>query len=795
MKLIRRRPASALVSFALLGLWLLAVAASALASPRSDAWKLRRSDPEAALAALRQVVRDDPNDAKAFWFMTLILKDLNRPDEASQALQNARRADPSLGFTDNPAGIEKIERSLQKAGGAAQAGAALSGAPALNGTHSTQPGGGLAVPPPRLDGSAPGAARSSRSSASAMDAAQSLRGQGWKAHQAGDNERAVQLLGEALQADPGDAKAWWFLALVLEDLDRPAQALQALQNARRADPQLGFTDNPAGVERKERGLARKAGAGDAPPGAASGAPRTGGATPSTQNMALNQEVVRALQKSGVYVSPAMREMADPAQIASALRGVAPNGLQANIVVLASLPRGARTAGHLAQQAHGYLKPGDDGFVVVVAGREVGVYGAGLSKQRLQDIVQSSAKTFDSEGYAAGVAQIARLVAGEKARDDALGRNTLLALVGIPTALILWTRHRGKKRRAVHLAQTREAARALSSKLAPQLEKLDSDFEYALLSEDDQTRKTQLQEHRRRAGEAFSDAMRLLGEAQSADEFSRALAALQAAQSEMQRAGNVLQGRPADEGVPTSPSPVPPLAPMMMPPADAPANGSFNGSRPAGGADGTVEVPPLGDGLEGARPGYALDFFTSQPVPRDQMVPVDLEINGQKRRVWASRESAQSALAGEPQIATLHHEGQQRAWFDVPQYNPWHSFGAQMLQMMAINMLLNSMMGHNHAFGGGYAGYGGWGGGWFDGGYSGSHDDGYHGRNYHDSDSARRDDGYDSRMNDASHDAGVASLDAPFSGGDFSASPASSEAGNASLDIFGGSSGGLGGDSS
>ncbi len=649
---------------------------------------------------------------------------------------------------------------------------------------------------PRLGGSDSGSARE-------LSNDSSLRGRGWKAHQAGDNTRAERLLGQSLQADPSDAKAWWLLALVLEDMERPAQALQALQNARRADPALSFAANPAGVQAKERILTRKAGAGvaKAGAGAADANARNGGRArndmPAPRNGAPNgsaatsgapfvgvpsaplssalpgalqgPEVARALQNSGVYVSPAMRDVAAPTQIVAALRGVALHGLRASVVVLSSLPRSVSSVEHLAQATHEYLKLGDAGFVVSVVGQSVAVYGAGLDEETLQNIAQSSAKTFDSEGYAAGVAQIARLVAGERARSDAQGRTTLLVLLGVPAALFLWGRHRGKQRRAARLSQSREAARVLSNTLAPQFETIDADYEYALLSETEPARQAQLQQERTRIGESFVRAMKLLGDAQSADEFDRAVAALRVTQTEMQSARDVLQSR--------SPHTVAPPAPASAPASDASANGLSPGGAPVnhaapnnGQADSatpsteTIEVPPLGSGLNGALPDYALDFFTSQPVPRAQMVPVDLEVDGQKRRVWASRQSARNALNGEPQIAIVPCEGGQRAWFDVPQYNPWQSSGTQVLQMMSINTLLNSMSDHSYLFGSGYSG---------DNGSNNS----------------------DNRMNEAGHDADAASLDSPLNGdwpasafdsrtADADGAAADGAASSASLDVLG-----------
>jgi hypothetical protein len=446
-----------------------------------------------------------------------------------------------------------------------------------------------------------------------------------------------------------------------------------------------------------------------------------------------------------------------------------------------LPSQAKSVGQLAQVMHSFLNLGD-GLVVVVAGREVGAYGARMDRETLQGFVRSAAKTFDSEGYAQGIEQIVRSVDNERARSARQGRNLVLMIIGIPAVAIWWASRRGKKRRAAELAEARTATRDLSTQLASEFEKLDSDFEYAILGESDAAHKKLLQEQRHHMGEAFSTAMKRISDAENLQDFSAAKRDLQAAQAAMQRARNALEGKPVDEGVT---------------PVSAPLPGNDAAGANAFDSNGDVEVPPLGANYQGAQPGYALDFFTSQPVPRDQMVPVDLEINGQRRRVWASRDSAQAALSGEPQIATIPYNGQQRAWFDVPQYNPWSDFGSQMIQMVALNMMINSMMGHHHGWSGG-----GWGGGgWSGSDYGGGRDYGWNdssngiGVSRDDEYSARRDDGYDQRMSEASRDAGAASLDSPLHGGTgwFNSTPGD-EGASASLDVFGGG-GFSGGDSS
>jgi hypothetical protein len=403
-----------------------------------------------------------------------------------------------------------------------------------------------------------------------------------------------------------------------------------------------------------------------------------------------------------------------------------------VLLLDRLPRGSRSAAQTAQSLHRFLQLGNSGFVIVLAGQGIAAYGGDLSPETLDGIAQNAARTIDSENHAAGIAQIVRSADQERGQIIALSARLFLAALGLLAGGVYLLMRRNRKREAAGLAEARSEAQQLSNRLAAQLETLDTDFERALLAEKDATRKAQLFDNRHEAGEAFTGATRRLREAQTIHQFKMALASLQNAQNTLQRARNVLQSRPdGDTEQDTN---------QDIEPADAPAstheaqndsglnssaqcssqhsaNGSAEGDDNVTDDDTVIQVPPLGLDLPGARSGYALDFFTSEPVPRDEMVPVDLEINGQKRRVWASPDSAQRAVDGPPPIATIEEDGQARAWFDVPSYNAWQSYGSPALQITTMHMLLGQMP-EGCSLGSARSGPGANSGGWFDRDYQG-----------------------------------------------------------------------------
>ena len=412
-----------------------------------------------------------------------------------------------------------------------------------------------------------------------------------------------------------------------------------------------------------------------------------------------KEILQALQNDGVYVAPGMRNQADPNALAKSARQY-----DAKILVLDTLP-GSASIGKVAANFHTALNMGDGLMIVAVGGARPQVAANGgnrvSSAQDLGNIVKSQAAVFRAQSYTEGIKAV--LQAHQKAEKSA-GTSSgvgLLFLIGVPSAAGVWYFRRKKSQDAARELRLRDETRTLSNELAPQYEKLDSDFEYAIIAATPEKQR-ELREARNDAGKAFSDAMKKFNDAQSFQELLGARASLMRARDAHDRSRAILEGKPLPEPRANNYD-AGGGAGSMLPPAMRQNSGE------------PFEIGPLGQGYQGARPGYGLDFFTSEPVPLDQMVPVDLDVDGQKRRVWASHDSAQRALSGQAQVAMVQSQGQNVPWYQAQQqYNPWHDFGSTMLTMMAMNMMMNTMF-SPFGYGGGYGGGIGYGGGYDNGG--------------------------------------------------------------------------------
>lgn len=248
-------------------------------------------------------------------------------------------------------------------------------------------------------------------------------------------------------------------------------------------------------------------------------------------------VLHALLEDDVYIEPAMQPYADPKDVAQAVRGTNATYVEPKVVVLQQLPTSAANADEAAIDLHQTLGLGTRGLVVLIAGQSVAAYGAGLSQDELQTVVQSAARTFDSETYAAGIAQIVRSADQKRGRQIASIRALLLVLLGLVAGVIYLVMRRNRKRYTARLNAARERACELSVRLSSQLKTLDS--EYSLL-DDNAQQSAQIAEQRRAAAQALADASKTLEHAQNAEGFEAALHSLQRAESAIQQARAVLE---------------------------------------------------------------------------------------------------------------------------------------------------------------------------------------------------------------------------------------------------------------
>ena len=165
--------------------------------------------------------------------------------------------------------------------------------------------------------------------------------------------------------------------------------------------------------------------------------------PTLSPASLKSEITTALDKNGIYIAPAMQQDANERAIAATLRKAR---TPTRVLLLERLPPEIQSPWQLVEAVHKYRHPGD-GLVVIVTERprRIVAYGAGLDKETLQQIVTATAKTFDAEGYAAGIAHIVRLVDQEGVKRSAARIRIIALSIGMAlmiAVLLLRRRRRG-----------------------------------------------------------------------------------------------------------------------------------------------------------------------------------------------------------------------------------------------------------------------------------------------------------------------------------------------------------------
>ena len=268
-----------------------------------------------------------------------------------------------------------------------------------------------------------------------------------------------------------------------------------------------------------------------------------------------------LHKTGIYVSPDMLSVVTPEEITERVRG---SHIKVYAVVAKRLPLPYRSVGQWANDMYGFLHAGP-GICVIVASTDVGFHSPDIDKKSEQNLILGASRTFDSEGYAAGIAQIVRNVDYLRAaRRRARLKNALLGfslLVVIAGAVAMGYRQREKER----LNNARAAVRHDASQLMVSVKAVDHELAEAIARETDESRRETFAHHRARLREILKGVRDRLDAAHTPPEIEATRAGLGEAEAEMMRASASLQnasGHPAV--VEEVPAPEAKSAPVEVP---------------------------------------------------------------------------------------------------------------------------------------------------------------------------------------------------------------------------------------
>ncbi len=110
----------------------------------------------------------------------------------------------------------------------------------------------------------------------------------------------------------------------------------------------------------------------------------------------------------------------------------------------------------------------------------------------------------------------------------------------------------------------------------------------------------------------------------------------------------------------------------------------------------------------------VSFFSGQPLPASELVPVTIVVQGQKRTVMASRDEAEAIARGEtPQVRAFPDaNGRYVPWYENRGYDPYRDYYGGWGYNSGVGTFVDLYLLSNLLGGGMFGGYGPWGwGGW------------------------------------------------------------------------------------
>lgn len=464
------------------------------------------------------------------------------------------------------------------------------------------------------------------------------------AYKSGDYSTAVADYSKALAKATGveQARAYYKLGLAYDKLGDRARAEQNYASAQTADPSLSFAKNPDAFRRK---LARDAQAGSQPSGS-----QPTGSTPQT---GVGDPAENALATGYVYVGPGVPYQIDQAT----LNEVAQEDERTNVkfAILDELPRGyiagEKSRGYdstvalenYADQLHKHLDMGRDGLELVCLhgyGAGVALVSDELTPSKESELAQKYAPRLQA-GDMTQLAPLARefvgAVNGAHSMQQAMIWIIVLIVVLI-VAIVLIRRDQAKK---AAMARQREPIDNLRQAVESSIEYIDG---YMPVLPKNNADTDQIRAFRQAAAAKFEQAVKILDRASELTDLARAQSLLEMARQDTNQARRYLDRVTGIAG---------------QSPGDA-------GVRPA--------MPAAPDPAAIPEHQRGVSFFSSQPAPVSDLVPVTINIDGVDRQVLATPSEAAQIRHGQiPPVRAFSVGGRQVPWYMYDGYDPYRDY--------------------------------------------------------------------------------------------------------------------------
>lgn len=499
-------------------------------------------------------------------------------------------------------------------------------------------------------------------------------------YKAGQYAQAVASYEQAIAQTTGvqQAKAYYKLGNAHHKLHENSQALDAYNQAQKADPSLSFASSP---EKFQEAIARVSGGSGS--GGRAGAPGNG--------VSLNgrDAAYQTLTSSNIYLDPRVANVSPQHLEQAATQGNDNPHTFVKIAVLSALPKNYRSVPQYAGVLHHRLSLGKNGLVVVALhgrGQGVAVVTTDLSASETARIAQQYAPQIAANPDK-GITALAEAVAGDINSHEyrsSLILWVIFLIVVIIVAVLLFSASRTRKQA---MARARKPVDALRANVLSGIEYIDG---YADVLPKNNPDSDQVRAFRQAADAKYEQAVNVLDKATEVTDIQRAGNLFAGAQANVQQSRRYLDRATGGTG--------------NIPGDDA--------VRPEPLPETEQEVQAVPTDQRG------VSFFSSQPAPLGALVPVTITVDGQSKQVLATPDEADQLRKGQmPQMRSFNVNGQAVPWYEYNQYDPyrdywryqnsgWDGFpGGVVAGMVGMDLLGNLFRPSGYAYGGGF-GYGG-----------------------------------------------------------------------------------------
>ena len=520
-----------------------------------------------------------------------------------------------------------------------------------------------------------------------------------RAYRGGNYVAAAQYARQAISENDQNPSAYVALGASLKKSGDLAGAKQAWDRVLALDPNLRSVKDDASFLKAYRSI------GGDPDAARQAGQSSRGAV---RGDATANDILNALRTGSVYVHPDLAGEVDAAKIEAATRAVSPTVVKVVVVAkLGQYPSRAAFADDLRKQ----LNLGENGAVLVATPKGISGVSERLSSAQVDTAFESAdVRTALAQGGLNAAVPVAvktfnGAVTADRRTDSQRSGGLLvgaLALAGGGLAFY------GMKKGAA-MDRAKSPVETVRQDVLRNLSYVDGYLDLLPAGADTDRAKTL----RAQAYEKYTRATQTMQSARRPEDVREAFPVLESALADLNECRADIDRATGGTGVAMAIPEIPDLSSDKTRAENFRRVEELRSQVEADRLQREVEAIPQSE--------RGVSFFSGQPLPKSELVPVQIVIDGQKRSVMATRQEAAQIMRGETPNVRAFDDGRGNyvPWYESRGYDPYRSYYGGYGSGGGLGTFVN-LMTLSYLFNGGgiFGGYGGWGGYGYGHGYGG-----------------------------------------------------------------------------